>query len=72
MTTITNNKPLEGFHLLQLKHALALELKGLKHSRGSAYAYVKRHLGLKGNRQKVYNQLCDLCAEDKQRRENAT
>ncbi len=40
--------------------AIKLELKGLKHSRGSVAAAVKRHYGFKGNKQKVYDQLAAL------------
>lgn len=50
----------ELFHLLQLKYALALEIKGLKHSRGSVYAYVKRSYGLKGSKQSVLEQFCRM------------
>lgn len=47
------------FHLLQLKHALALEAKGMKLRQGSVYAHVKRKFGFKGNKQRVYDQLVD-------------
>lgn len=43
------------------KHALGLELKGLRRSRGqSAYAICKQVYHLKGSRQKVYEQMCEL------------
>lgn len=43
------------------KGALHLELKGLRRSRGrSAYAICKQVYGLKGSRQKVYEQMCEL------------
>lgn len=45
------------FHLLQMKFGLKLEIAGMKHSRGSVYALVKRTFGFKGNKQKVYDQL---------------
>ena len=45
------------FHLLQLRSALGLEIKGLKNSKGSAYAYIKKKFGYKGSKQKVYDQL---------------
>lgn len=48
------------FHLLQLKYALILEIKGLRHSQGSAYAYVKKRFGFKGNKQRVLDQLVAL------------
>lgn len=50
----------ELFNLLQLKYAMKLEMRGLRHSKGSVYAHVKRRFGLKGNRQKVYEAFCDM------------
>jgi hypothetical protein len=46
--------------MIAQKHALHLELKGLKHSGGSVNARIKRHYGLRGNRQSVYTQFCEL------------
>jgi len=61
------------FHLLQLRSALGLEIKGLKHSKGSAYAYIKKEFGYKGNKQKVYDQLNNKINEIKeQKNENCT
>lgn len=54
---ITGKDNIKMFHLLQLKHALRLEIIGLKHSQGSAYAYIKKMLNFKGNKQKVLDQL---------------
>ena len=48
------------YRLLVLEKSLKLELLGMKHSRQSAYARAKQQYGLKGNREKVYNQLLDL------------
>lgn len=47
------------FQLLQWKHAIALELKGLKYSRGSVCAHVKRKLGYPPHtkRQVIYDML---------------
>ena len=46
--------------------ALKLEVKGMKHSRGSVYALVKRVYGLKGSKQRVLEQLQKLYEERKQ------
>ena len=51
------------FQLMQWKHALHLELKGLKNSQGSVYAHVKTKLNLKGNRKKVSEQLDEIVKE---------
>ena len=49
------------FRLLTLRQGLKLELAGLKMSRGaSAYAIIKRELGLKGSRLSVFNQLSQI------------
>jgi len=53
------------FNMLQLKHAFSLELKGIKHSRGSVYAYVKKRFHLRGNRNSVYTQFCELVEKEK-------
>lgn len=41
------------------KHALKLELLGMKHSRGSVYAAIKRQHNLTGSKQKVLEQLTE-------------
>ena len=51
----------EGFRLLQLKSALKLELIGMKMWRGqSAYARIKEEFGLRGSKQKVFDQFEEL------------
>jgi hypothetical protein len=42
---------------------LELELKGMKHSRGSVYAFVKKMYGLRGTKQRVYDQFKKLVDE---------
>ena len=52
---------IEHFRFLTLRQGLKLELKGLRMSRGaSAYAIIKRELGLKGSRISVFNQLSEM------------
>jgi hypothetical protein len=46
--------------MIALEKALKLELLGMKRRGQSAYSIAKQHYGLKGNREKVYNQLLDL------------
>jgi hypothetical protein len=54
------------FNLLRLRSALALECKGMKLSRGpSAYAMVKKAYGLKGNKEKVLDQLNKIIEQAK-------
>lgn len=58
MSVITGAQ-VDMFRLQVLKQGLGLELKGMKMSRGrSCYSIVKAEFGLKGNKQKVYEQFC--------------
>jgi hypothetical protein len=55
-TTITGGS-IGVYRLLMLKSALQLEIRGIRVWRNaSAYAILKKELGLKGNRQKVLDQ----------------
>lgn len=57
MTTIDTPQGIELFHLASQKAALKLEMLGLKHSRGSVSAHLKRTHGWKGNKEKILAQL---------------
>ena len=58
MTTVIDTKEeLEMYNLLRLKSALKLEVAGMKHSKGSVYALVKRRFGFKGSKESVLQQL---------------
>ena len=47
--------------LITLKHVLKLEMKGMQVSRGrTCYSIIKDELGLRGNRQKVLDQLEEM------------
>ena len=52
------------YHRLAQKHALRLEILGMKHSRGSVYAHIKRTYGLKGNKQSVLDQFTALIEKE--------
>ena len=54
---ITGEKNINMARLLTLKHALRLEILGLKNSRWSIYALVKKEFGFKGNKKSVLTQL---------------
>ena len=56
-TVIDTQEGLEMYNLLRLKGALKLEVAGMKHSRGSVYAKVKKDFGFKGSKESVLNQL---------------
>jgi hypothetical protein len=61
--TIDTPEGIELFHMKAQAYALRLEMIGLKHSRGSVYAHIKRTYGLRGSKQKVLDQLADLIEE---------
>ena len=49
------------YTLCARKHALHLEILGMRHSRRrSVYALCKKTYGFKGSRQRVYEQMCAL------------
>ena len=58
MLNTTNQ--IEHFRLLTLRQMLRLELIGMKRSGRSAYSIIKDELGLKGNKQSVFNQLSEM------------
>tara|TARA_R100001244_G_C5083680_1_gene114586 strand:+ start:256 stop:486 length:231 start_codon:yes stop_codon:yes gene_type:complete len=51
------NNTMSLARMIILKGALRLELLGLKSNKWSAYALIKKELGLKGSRQKVYDEV---------------
>lgn len=51
--------------MLAQKHALSLERKGIKHSKGSVYAHIKKVYGLRGNKEAVFTQFCELVEKAK-------
>ena len=55
---IEGKEAIQKYQLLVWRGAITLEAKGLKHSSGrSVTAFVKRTLGIKGNRDKVLAEL---------------
>jgi len=68
MTMITGRENIRLAQMLAQKGALKLETLGMKHSGGSVCAMIKRHYGLKGNKQRVYTQFCELIEIEKENR----
>jgi hypothetical protein len=55
--TLQGDEQMRGARLLTRRAGLRMELKGLRMTRGvSCYALVKQETGLKGSKQKVYDQ----------------
>ena len=51
---------IELYRLLSLRRALRLEIVGLKGRGRSAYSIAKEELGIKGNKQKVLDQVHEM------------
>lgn len=62
---ITGDKNIAIAQMLAQRSALGLEMRGLKFSGGSIYATIKRQHGLRGNKQSVYTQFCELIEKSK-------
>ena len=62
---ITGADKIRVARLITLKHALSLEIKGLGRHGRSVYSIVKEEFGLKGNKQKVYDQFVELVEKEK-------
>ena len=61
MTVLDTPNQIEAFRQRTLLKGLQGELLGLKLSRGrSCYSIIKEEFGLKGNKQKVYDQFKKL------------
>lgn len=55
-TIITGKENIQAYRMKVLKGALKLELLGMKGRGRSAYSIIKSEFGLKGNKQKVFDQ----------------
>ena len=60
MSVITGKENIDAFRLRTLHKMLKLETLGMTRRGQSAYAIIKQETGLKGSRQKVYDQLTEL------------
>lgn len=65
MSTITGKENIEHFRRFTLLKALKLETMGMKGRGASAYSIIKREYGLKGNKQKVYEQFKQYVEDNK-------
>ena len=54
---ITNPEDIELYSIMAKRTALVLEMRGLKKRGRSAYSLIKEEFGLKGNKQRVFEQL---------------
>lgn len=65
MTMITGEKHIALAQMLAQKQALRLETLGMKSRGGSLTAKIKKKYGLKGNKQSVYTQFCEIVEAEK-------
>lgn len=64
MMVLDNPRQIEAFRLRTLLKGLKLETLGMQMSRGrSCYSIIKEDFGLKGSKQKVYDQFKQLLQE---------
>lgn len=59
-TMLTTPEEISAARLITLRGALKLELLGMKRRGRSAYSIIKDEFGLKGNKQKVYDQFDEI------------
>tara|TARA_R110000824_G_scaffold43106_3_gene126494 strand:- start:342 stop:593 length:252 start_codon:yes stop_codon:yes gene_type:complete len=63
---VSGRDAIDHIRRVTLKGALKMELAGMNRgSRQSAYAIIKAQYGLKGNRQRVYDQFVALIEEQR-------
>lgn len=70
MTVIdmTDPRARDFIHMVSVRGALLLELNGMTRRGRSAYAIAKETWGFKGNKERVYNQLCELIEKEHRRK----
>lgn len=61
---ITGKENIDAFRLRTLHKMLKLETLGMTRRGQSAYAIIKQETGLKGSKQKVYDQLTELLKQN--------
>lgn len=64
--TITGEKNIKMAQMLAQRSCLKMEIAGLGRRGRSAYAIIKEQYGLRGNKQSVYTQFCELIEKEKQ------
>lgn len=64
MATIITGQGIVVYQLLSIKGRFALEIQGMKGRGQSMYALCKERFGFKGNKEKVYYQLCTMISAE--------
>ena len=66
---IDNPEDIDLYSIVAKRSALVLEMRGMKRRGRSAYSLIKEEFGLKGNKQKVFEQLTEIIEAIKEYRE---
>ena len=69
MNIIDNPEDIDLYSIMTKRSALVLEMRGMKRRGRSAYSLIKEEFGLKGNKQKVFEQLTEIIEAIKEYRE---
>ena len=57
---IDNPEDIDLYSIMSKRSALVLEMRGMKRRGRSAYSLIKEEFGLKGSKQKVFEQLTEI------------
>ena len=66
---IDNPEDIDLYSIVAKRSALVLEMRGMKRRGRSAYSLIKEEFGLKGNKQKIFEQLTEIIEAIKEYRE---
>ena len=66
---IDNPEDIDLYSIMTKRSALVMEMKGMKRRGRSAYSIIKEEFGLKGSKQRVFEQLTEIIEAIKQYRE---
>ena len=69
---ITNPGDIDLYSIMTKRTALVLEMQGMKRRGRSAYSIIKEEFGLKGNKQRVFEQISEIIEAIKQQQEGET
>ena len=64
---IDKPEDIDLYSIMTKRSALVLEMRGMKRRGRSAYSLIKEEFGLKGNKQKVFEQLTEIIEDIKVR-----
>ena len=66
---IDNPEDIDLYSIMSKRSALVLEMRGMKRRGRSAYSLIKEEFGLKGSKQKIFEQLTEIIEAIKEYRE---